>query len=59
MPIATFATSTPRNNASLALPKISVAAPNNARIRLKTVNVFATKIDPYERLDRGLTPLPR
>ena len=31
--------------ASLAFPKISVAAPNSARIKLNTVKVFATTID--------------
>ena len=41
----------PRNSASLGSPNAIVAAPNAARIALKTVNVLATAIARYERLD--------
>jgi hypothetical protein len=49
----------PRNSASLGSPNAIVAAPNTARIALKTVNVFATAIDRYERLDDSFRCGPR
>jgi hypothetical protein len=45
VPIDVFATRIPRNRASLGLPNAIVIAPKIARIRLKTVNVFAIAIE--------------
>ena len=45
VPIATLATRMPRKSASFGLPKMIVAAPNPARIALKTVKVLATAIE--------------
>ena len=45
VPIAMFANRMPRKSASRGFPKMIVAAPKTARIRLKIVNVFAIAIE--------------
>ena len=40
-----FANRMPRKSASRGFPKMIVAAPKTARIRLKIVNVFAIAIE--------------
>ncbi len=45
VPIDVFATRIPRNRASFGFPNAMVITPKIARIRLKTVNVFAIAIE--------------
>ena len=54
-----FAIRIPRNRASFGFPNTSVAAPNTARIKLKTVNVFAIATSAYDRLVAGSGSGPR